>query len=248
MATLGLDLPSAARATNLLNPQVAGAEAGLQNTITTATGEAAAEQLAAQGALAQTAAYQSAANISGENAKVAGIAGQVMRYQQQLELQRSLGSTSAAVGASGAAMSGSALDILRSSMQQGALGGQLIDIQTALTQGGYFEQQGAAGAEVAASNVQAASATALSNSYTAEAAQAAAQLKAITDAYPSTTTIDPKTGLPIQTAAGGRGGTGGGGPPPSAYDASGNLLPGYSATFTGIGTSGYGTQDIRNQF
>lgn len=40
----------------------------------------------------------------------------------------------------------------------------------------------------------------------------------------------------------------GGGPPknlfPEAYDSAGNLMPGWSSTYTGIGSSGYGTKSI----
>lgn len=170
---------------------LAGARAGLTQTQTTAEGMAAAQKLSAQGALAEKQAYITAGDISGENAKVAGIAGDVLQYQQHLDLMRTEGSARAAEGASGVAFSGSALDVMRSSMQQGALGEQLIQMQTALQQGGFLEQQAATGAESAAADAQYNQDLALSDMYSKQAAQASSELEQLQSA--STSTAAPRT-------------------------------------------------------
>jgi hypothetical protein len=183
------------------DPALAGAEAGLTQTQITAEGEAAAERLAAQGAAAEGAAYRSSAAIAGNNAQVAGSAGDVLLYQQRLEAMKTVGAGQAAVGASGAAASGSALDIMRSSLQQGELGGQLVQMQTALNIGGYQEQVAAANAEVAGADAQVAADNALADSYSAEAAQASSQLKSLTPGGNSLhNTLSASSGFGVRVA------------------------------------------------
>lgn len=167
------------------NPTVAGAQAGLVQQNILAQGNAAAQTALATGYGNEATSYQQAGAISGENAKVAGFAGDVLKYQEGLDVARSAGSAQAAAGAGGAAGGGSVLDLLRSTYQQGALSNQLIDVQTALDVGGYLEQQSATGAEVAAAQAQQNAATALSSAYSQQAAQASSQLMSISPTGPT---------------------------------------------------------------
>jgi hypothetical protein len=164
--------------TNLsTNPTAAGIQAGLAQTNIQAAGNAAAEKVLAAGYTTEAGAYGTAGAISAENARVAGYAGDVLRYQTGLDVLKTTGQARAAIGASGAQQTGSAVDLLRSSYQQGALAQQLVQQQTALDIGGYLAQQAATNAEGTAAQAQAASAGKLADIYSQEAAQASGQLQ-----------------------------------------------------------------------
>lgn len=161
------------------NATTAAAQGNLASTEITASGQSKAQTDLATGYTAEQTAYTNAGLISGENAKVAGYAGDVLKYQEQLDVLKSTGEARAAAGAGGAAASGSVLDVLRSSLQQGALTQQLTQYQTALDIGGYLEQQNATQGESAAAGAQSKAATDLANTYSQLAAQASSQLKGL---------------------------------------------------------------------
>ena len=162
---------------------LSGLMSGLQSTATLATGQAAAANMSATGAAAEATAYGMAGATSTENAKIAGIAGDISILQQQRQVAASAGQQQAAAGAGGATLGGSVYDVMQSSYQQGAVGSQLIGVQAALEQGGYIEAGEAAQAEVAGAQAQQQAAIAEANAYTAQASQAAAQTAQLQSAY-----------------------------------------------------------------
>lgn len=156
---------------------------GLKATAVTDTANAAASTTQAAGYAAEGAAYGTAAEVANQNAFLSEISGSVKTLQEQRALTRSLGEQTAQIAASGFAASGSNLDILRSSLQEGYITQQLTAVQTALQKGGYLEEAAAAKAEQAATDVtskaatsQAAASTAASTTSTANAAAETASL------------------------------------------------------------------------
>lgn len=160
---------------------------GLQATQISATGQANAAAESVTGANAEASAYGTAGAISTENQAIAGIAGQISLYQQQRQVAQTVGQEQAAAGAGGAISGGSVYDVMASSYNQGAIGSQLIQVQTALDQGGYAEQAAATQAEVAAANAQAAAAQQEGAAFSAEATQAAAEAAQLQTLYPTQT-------------------------------------------------------------
>jgi hypothetical protein len=118
-----------------------------QNTVRELEADAKAAGLSAQGYSAEASAYGTGGDIATQNASLTDMAGKISEYQQNRELLGTLGSQRAAVASAGFTQSGSNLDILRASHQQGYLAKQLIGTQTMLTKGGYMEQAAAARGE-----------------------------------------------------------------------------------------------------
>lgn len=162
---------------------LSGLLSGLESTRITATGQAEASRITAQGADAEIAAYETAGEISDENAKIAGIAGEISVLQQQRQVAAVAGQQQAAAGAGGVMTAGSVLDVMQSSYQQGAVATQLLQAQTALEQGGFAAQAAATDAEVAAARTQQAAALAEADAYTAQASQAASQTAQLQGLY-----------------------------------------------------------------
>lgn len=86
---------------------------------------------------------QEAANILNQAAQVGqqmetleGVSGKLQQQQQQRQLYQVQGQQVAAAGANNTATAGSALNIIRSSQQQGALTQQLTGVQTGIQQEG----------------------------------------------------------------------------------------------------------------
>lgn len=84
-----------------------------------------------------------AANILGQAAQVGqqmetleGVSGKLQQQQQQRQMYQVTGQQVAAAGANNLSTAGSALNLIRSSQQQGALKGQLIGVQTGIQQEG----------------------------------------------------------------------------------------------------------------
>jgi hypothetical protein len=92
------------------------------------------------GDLAEASAYGKASQLAGENAQIAAASGRIQQVQAQRQIYQSIGGTRADVAGAGLAMSGSALDIIRSSQQQGALTRALIANQTSINVHGYEEE------------------------------------------------------------------------------------------------------------
>jgi hypothetical protein len=101
---------------------------------------AASELLQAQGNLAEGQEYQLAETLAEQNAAYTAQSTAIQFAQQQRQEVMAIGSEKAATGASGLAQSGSAVDLLRSSAQQGALAGAVIRMQGGITIAGYNEQ------------------------------------------------------------------------------------------------------------
>lgn len=217
-------------------------------------------------------AYGNVKALTANEALIAQVSGDITGLQQHQELMQNLGTQRATTATAGFKNSGSSLDALRSSMQQGYLRQQLQETQTSLNVTGYLSQGLAADAEIAAASAARDSALALGEGYTkagsiatANAANETAALQEFTKDSTLTPAekliLNPLTGDPNSptnpvfgtgdagTAAGTRAVTG---PDknrfPEAYDSAGNLMPGFSSSYTGIGTSGYGTKLIGVKF
>lgn len=118
-------------------------------------GTAVGDLYSAQGAEAEQDALVKAAGFAGQAAGLAGqaggIAGQnigieeastaLQIYQQQRALTSTIGAQRAQVGASGFAESGSALDLLASSREQGAIQRGVLVAQGAIQENAFREQQ-----------------------------------------------------------------------------------------------------------
>lgn len=83
----------------------------------------------AQGSMASASAYDQAAEISRQNARLAAMSTNITQYQLGRQIDMVGGKQRAAVGASGFTMGGSAADIFKSTVQQGALAKAVMGIQ-----------------------------------------------------------------------------------------------------------------------
>jgi hypothetical protein len=143
------------------------AESGLVNalygetgTAAIAKGNAAAFTAEAGGAAAEAGQYQIASGIGSENAQTALISGQLQQFQETRQLMQTVGAQKAGIAGAGFADSGSALDLARSSLQQGLLQNQVLGVNANLQAGGYLEQSAATAATGAAATAAAAAANA----------------------------------------------------------------------------------------
>ena len=143
-----------------------------------AQGQASADRAIARGDLAAEAgyraesqAYSEAAGFSRGNVQLAAESTLIQQYQQQRALAQSLGKTTAELGAAGLSSGGSGLDILRSSMAQGALARGLIGVQGSVEENAYAAQ---AVSEVGLSKQAEAAATTAQTAADAARAQASA--------------------------------------------------------------------------
>jgi hypothetical protein len=84
--------------------------------------------------------YELAATYADENAAYTESATKIKEAQQDRALFQGIGRTTADIGGAGFAQSGSALDILRDSAQQGSLTKAVLTSQGAITEAGYKEQ------------------------------------------------------------------------------------------------------------
>lgn len=202
--------PSAAPAAS--SPQETSLLTSITGDIGTLKGLAATNAANATGATTQAAgysreaeAYDTVGGIADENAKIEGISGNIKQLQLNRGIQRTLGAQRASVAAAGFASSGSSLDIMKSSIQEGYLADQLIRTQSSVTQGGYLEQGAAARAEGAGARVASTAATALAQSYAAAGATATANAANETSAlstYLAGRPATPESALVTSTLAG----------------------------------------------
>lgn len=84
--------------------------------------------------------YDEAAQLALQNEQATKTSTAIQAGQSERELYMSLGKTKAEVAGAGLNLSGSALDILRSSASQGALQTAVINQQGLQTEAGYAEQ------------------------------------------------------------------------------------------------------------
>lgn len=147
--------------------------------------------LNAEGADVEAAAYETAAGISDESQRVEAVAESVREIQQQRAIDQTVGGISASVAANGFQQSGSALDIMRSSMQQGYLAQQISSLQSQQTQRGFMEQAAAARGEMSAAKVRADAARLLAQAQMNAGNSARANQAALTDALTQLLKGDP---------------------------------------------------------
>lgn len=119
-------------------------------------------------------AYNAVGAIAGQNATIEGVAGNIRQLQANRLVNTTVGAQRAAVASAGFAQSGSSLDLMKSSIQQGYMTDQIIRTQTAVQQGGYLEQGAAAQAEASGARVASDAALSLAKSQAAAGQLAAA--------------------------------------------------------------------------
>lgn len=103
-------------------------------------GGAVSDLFKAQGDKAEGQNYELAADYARQNVDFTKQSTAIKEMQLDRSIYKSLGETQAAVGGSGLAASGSALDILRDSASQGSLTKSVLAEQGAITEAGYDEQ------------------------------------------------------------------------------------------------------------
>lgn len=168
---------------------------GLQGTVEEERANVEAEQIQSQGSQGEIDSYNRAADIAERNAALEGTLGDIQEFQLQRQVGKSIGTQAAEVSGGGfSAESGTAVALLRESLQQGYLGTQLLRTQTQQEQGGYLEQAaaargeaGAVGAQIAASNRLAEAQTNAANVAAANAASESAALKSYLEQNPPET-------------------------------------------------------------
>jgi hypothetical protein len=161
-----------------------------------------AANIQAQGYGKEEEAYQNVGAIAAENATIAGVSGDIQRLQANRVVDRTIGSQRAAVAAAGFASSGDALDLMKSSIQEGYRNDQIIRTQTSLTQGGYLEEGAASQAEASGARFASDAALSLSKSEAAAGQLALANATNETAAlqtYLSTRGSDPVSNLVTST-------------------------------------------------
>lgn len=99
-----------------------------------------AAQLQAQGDIAEGQEYTQAQQLAQQQAQYTAASTAIQSVQQQRQVTMTIGAQQAAAGASGLASSGSALDVMNESAQQGALANAVLKTQGLITEAGYNEQ------------------------------------------------------------------------------------------------------------
>lgn len=122
---------------------IAGAASDLLSSGTQATGlrlKAEAGRLQAQGNLVEGTNYDLASTLAAKNAEYSRYSTGVQETMADRQIYMGLGKERSDIAGSGLAESGSALDLLRDSAQQGALQKELIQKQGDIQEAGYNEQ------------------------------------------------------------------------------------------------------------
>jgi hypothetical protein len=102
---------------------------------------ASADKSKAQFDLTEGQEYSEAAALAGQNEQFTQMSTAIKEAQQSRQIAMGEGATEAGVAGAGFAKSGSALDIMRSNAQQGALQQAVTGQQGLITEAGYQEQQ-----------------------------------------------------------------------------------------------------------
>jgi hypothetical protein len=105
-------------------------------------GGAVSDLFGAKGATASAGSFSQAATIAEQNAALTAQATRIRETQESRQIFRTIGAQKASVGGAGFAESGSALDLLRSSVSEGALTKAITAEQGAITENSYAEQAG----------------------------------------------------------------------------------------------------------
>lgn len=111
--------------------------------IITGAGQAIQDLFGSEGATAEANSYYSAAALAQQNAALTSASTKIQETQTQRQIAMTEGTQQADVASAGFTESGSALDLLRSSAQQGALAKSLVNIQGAINENSYAAQAGA---------------------------------------------------------------------------------------------------------
>lgn len=98
-------------------------------------------RLKAQGARVEGENYDLAATLAKQNEEFTKTSTAIKQVQTDRQIYQGLGTAASDVAGAGFAQSGSAIDIMRSSAQQGALEKQVLGQQGLITEAGYAEQQ-----------------------------------------------------------------------------------------------------------
>lgn len=104
-------------------------------------GSAVSEIFGGIGDFAAASGYREAAKYAGQNAAISKVSGQIQQTQAQRQIYQTIGGGIADAGANGLAQSGSAMDVLRSSVSQGGLQKSLIANQSLIDQNSWLEKQ-----------------------------------------------------------------------------------------------------------
>lgn len=118
-------------------------------------GGAVSDLFGAYGSEQAAQAYEKEAKIATQNAEISQTSTNIQEAQQIRAVTQAIGSEEASTSAAGFTMGGNASDLLRQSIQQGALSKSLIEQQGAITTLGYEAQAQAAQGKAAASKAQA---------------------------------------------------------------------------------------------
>lgn len=100
-------------------------------------GGAVSSLFGAVGSFASAKGYDAAAGYASQNAEIAAQSTQIQETQAQRKVYQTIGGQKADVAGAGLNASGSALDVIRSSAEQGSLTKQLIANQGAINVSGY---------------------------------------------------------------------------------------------------------------
>lgn len=111
--------------------------------IITAGGRAVQDLFASEGATAEANSYNSAAQLADQNAQLTKTSTKIQQTQLAQKIYQTEGTQIADIAGAGFTESGSALDLLRSSAQQGSLAKSLVNIQGAINENSYAQQAGA---------------------------------------------------------------------------------------------------------
>jgi hypothetical protein len=94
----------------------------------------------AAGDFAEASAYSKAATYAKQNSVIAAEAGRIKEFQTRRAIFQTLGQQGAAYAAGNLSKSGSAIDVYRNSVSQGALEKAIVQEQTQINVTGYLEQ------------------------------------------------------------------------------------------------------------
>lgn len=103
------------------------------------------------GGLSEAGGLSDAADLARKNAKLVERATQIEEIRQTRQIYQAVGGQQADIAAAGFSLSGSAIDLMKSSMQQGSLDKALIANQGEIEKNSYLAQAGAYEAQAGAS-------------------------------------------------------------------------------------------------
>lgn len=126
--------------------------AGDNQDIVSAIGGAVSSLFSSKGNTAQANSYTSAAQLEQQNAQLQAASTKIQETQIARSVALSAGTTQADVAGAGFTMSGSALDLMKSSAQQGSLAKSLVNIQGAISENSYASEAGTYLAKAKAAN------------------------------------------------------------------------------------------------